>query len=60
MKNISENSLELYVNLRCCKFEKEQVLLFTGVGITENSIAEVEYEETNLKMLTILDAITGL
>ena len=40
----------LFVNLRCAKINKENVLLFAGAGVTENSVAEKEWNETEQKV----------
>ncbi len=41
-----ENKTNLYVNLRCMKYEVPNVELFLGGGITKDSIAENEWNET--------------
>ena len=43
-------STNLFVNLRCMKVENKQVRLYAGAGITEDSIASREFEETEMKM----------
>lgn len=47
----------LYVNLRCAKLENNEALLFAGAGITEDSIPEKEWEETEMKCNTIAKII---
>lgn len=42
-------STQLFVNLRCMKIEKNIVSVFTGGGITKDSIAESEWIETVYK-----------
>ncbi|WP_309641377.1 isochorismate synthase [Flavobacterium sp.] len=49
----NENSIDLYVNLRCMKVENETVNLFVGCGITKDSIPENEWTETVNKSKTI-------
>ncbi len=44
----------LYVNLRCAQFIDDTAYIYSGAGITEDSIAEKEWEETELKCDTIL------
>lgn len=39
----------LFVNLRCAKLENDEALLYAGAGITEDSVPEKEWEETELK-----------
>ncbi len=50
-----ENDIRLFVNLRCMEILGPQAaLLYAGAGITEDSIPEKEWEETELKMNTLL------
>jgi len=51
--NISENEMNLFVNLRCMQIHKNCFELFTGGGITADSDPEKEWEETEMKALTI-------
>ena len=43
------NETNLYVNLRCMEIEKERISLYIGGGITKDSLAENEWEETVYK-----------
>lgn len=43
----------IYVNLRTVKITKGKVTFFAGCGITEDSIAEKEWEETSMKCRTL-------
>jgi isochorismate synthase len=52
-----ENSTNIFVNLRCMKVEKNQITLFAGAGVTEDSQPEKEWLETEMKMNTILNVI---
>ena len=54
--NIDSKSC-LYVNLRCLQLFKKKFVLYSGAGITASSIAENEWEETDNKMLTMLNAM---
>jgi isochorismate synthase len=47
----------LFVNLRCMQFTQEGAMLYAGAGITEDSIPEKEWEETELKLNTLLKVI---
>jgi isochorismate synthase len=47
------NNLELFVNLRCAELFHNHVLLFSGAGITKDSVAEKEWMETQRKLNTI-------
>jgi len=39
----------LFVNLRCCQINNQSVTFYAGAGITEDSKAEKEWEETEMK-----------
>jgi isochorismate synthase len=47
----------LYVNLRCMQLIDKGAILYAGAGITEDSIPEKEWEETELKLNTLLKVI---
>lgn len=53
----SKDESWLFVNLRCMQVFKKSFSLYVGGGITKDSIAENEYEETELKSRTLLSAI---
>ncbi|MBC6365867.1 chorismate-binding protein [Algoriphagus sp. AK58] len=44
-----ESETSIYVNLRTANFQKNQVVLFAGAGVTEDSDPEKEWEETEMK-----------
>lgn len=46
-----------YVNLRCLKRSGNTIFLYSGAGITAQSEAEKEWEETNNKMQTLLTVL---
>jgi isochorismate synthase len=52
-----QSETHLFVNLRCAKFEPKQVHLFAGAGITEDSVPEKEFQETEAKMEVMLSII---
>ncbi len=54
--NLEGNS-NLYVNLRCLKYENNRLILFTGAGITAESDPEKEWEEIQLKAETLLNIL---
>jgi isochorismate synthase len=55
--NIDSES-NLYVNLRCMQLlEGKKAILYAGAGVTKESIPEKEWEETEIKMSTLLNAI---
>ncbi len=43
----------LYVNLRCLQLKDDEALIYVGGGITKDSIAENEWEETQKKTQTM-------
>lgn len=49
-----ENETHLFVNLRCMKIQNKVATLYAGGGITEDSIPEKEWQETELKCQTML------
>ncbi|UII24916.1 chorismate-binding protein [Fulvivirga maritima] len=53
----SENGSSLFVNLRCMSIDADKATLYAGAGVTEDSIPEDEWEETEIKMNTILNII---
>lgn len=44
-----EGETAIFVNLRCAKLLAEHAVLYAGAGVTEDSIPEKEWEETELK-----------
>ncbi|WP_066217893.1 chorismate-binding protein [Formosa haliotis] len=44
----------LYVNLRCMQVLKNQIIIYVGGGITKDSVAEAEWEETVSKTSTMM------
>lgn len=53
----SSINTHLFVNLRCAKFSNQRVTLFVGAGITSESEASQEWEETQRKAETLLAAL---
>jgi isochorismate synthase len=49
--------IQLYVNLRCMKVLHDRLVLFIGGGITLESVAEEEWEETEIKAETLLSVL---
>jgi len=47
----------LFTNIRCMKIVQDAYWLYMGAGITQASIPELEWEETNLKKTTIIAAL---
>ncbi|MBL7871430.1 MAG: chorismate-binding protein [Cyclobacteriaceae bacterium] len=47
--NIKKES-HVFVNLRCMQLFSEKIRLYAGAGITADSVAEMEWRETEMKM----------
>ncbi|HKK81456.1 MAG TPA: chorismate-binding protein [Prolixibacteraceae bacterium] len=54
--NLDERML-LFVNLRCMQVLTDKLVLYVGAGITSESIAEDEWDETEIKADTLLSVI---
>jgi isochorismate synthase len=44
-----EGETSIFVNLRTASFKGEKAILYAGAGVTEDSVPEKEWEETELK-----------
>lgn len=55
--NICDNQINLFVNLRSMKVEKDGALLYAGAGITTQSNPESEWLETENKLLVNWDLL---
>lgn len=51
------NSISLFVNLRCMQLIGTQAVLYAGAGVTADSVPESEWEETEIKLKTLLKVI---
>ncbi len=47
----------LFVNLRCMEINKNDAYLYAGAGVTEDSLPDKEWLETEMKMKTLLNII---
>ncbi|WP_101690854.1 isochorismate synthase [Dysgonomonas massiliensis] len=52
-----EHKTDLYVNLRCAKIDKKRITLYAGGGIMPHSKPEQEWNETQIKMQTLLNVL---
>ena len=48
------NCSSLYVNLRCAKIIGQKAFLFAGAGVTADSVPEKEWNETEMKLRSIM------
>lgn len=56
--HLKEGYADLYVNLRCMKINKDIATLFIGGGITRDSNAQAEWEETVYKADTMMQILS--
>lgn len=60
--NISSRDQEaasnLFVHIRCMKLEGRLATLYAGAGLTEDSVPEQEWQETEMKCQTLLSVIS--
>lgn len=54
---MDEQSMNLYVNLRCAQIQDNQIYLYVGGGFTADSDPEKEWGETENKSKTLLDLL---
>jgi isochorismate synthase len=53
------NKSAVFVNLRCLQLLDNQFVLYSGAGITSSSIAQKEWEETDNKMMTMMNVMNS-
>lgn len=51
------NNICLFVNLRCMQLADSHAILYVGAGVTADSIPESEWDETEIKLNTLLKVI---
>ena len=54
--NVNQDT-NLFVNIRCLKLIDQGAVLFAGAGVTEDSIPEHEWAETEIKFNTLLNVL---
>jgi len=52
-----DDLMQLYVNLRCMKILDDRCVLYIGGGITQDSVPEDEWKETEIKADTLLSVL---
>ena len=55
--SITRNSTQLYVNLRCMQLKDDKAIIYIGGGVTVNSDAEREWQETISKSFVIKNVL---
>lgn len=55
----NEQKTSIFVNLRCMQLLENSAILYAGAGVTENSVAEKEFEETEMKFNTLLNILNS-
>lgn len=50
-------SSHIFVHIRCMKLEGKRATLYAGAGITEDSVPEREWQETEMKCQTLLSVM---
>lgn len=54
------NQSQLFVNLRCGEYGNESMNIYVGGGLTKDSVAEDEFQETVHKSKTLLSVVENL
>ena len=52
-----ENSINIFVNLRCMQLINDRAVIYAGAGVTIDSVPELEWDETEMKMNTLLHVL---
>lgn len=55
----NEQKTSIFVNLRCMQLLENNAILYAGAGVTEDSVAEKEFEETEMKFNTLLNILNS-
>jgi len=48
-----KNESNIYVNLRCLQLFKDAARIYAGAGVTADSVSDLEWNETEMKMLNL-------
>lgn len=51
------NDINIFVNLRCMQLFEDKAIVYAGAGVTVDSVPEHEWEETEMKLNTLLNVI---
>ena len=55
----NEQKTSIFVNLRCMQLLESNAVLYAGAGVTEDSVAQKEFEETEMKFNTLLNILNS-
>ncbi|MCV9386452.1 chorismate-binding protein [Reichenbachiella ulvae] len=55
-----KGTTSVFVNLRCTQIFKDGGIIFAGAGVTEDSIPELEWNETEIKFRTLLNVFENI
>ncbi|KOF03745.1 hypothetical protein OB69_05525 [Roseivirga seohaensis subsp. aquiponti] len=55
----NEQKTSIFVNLRCMELLENSAILYAGAGVTVDSVAEKEFEETEMKFNTLLNILNS-
>lgn len=53
----TQNNTYLFVNLRCMQLLGNRAVVYAGAGVTIDSVPDTEWEETEMKLNTLLNVI---
>lgn len=52
-----QNQIHIFVNLRCLQIADQHAIIYAGAGVTSDSIPEKEWEETEMKINSLHQAL---
>lgn len=52
-----QGETHVFVNLRCMHWMGKEAILYAGAGVTQDSVPEKEWDETEMKLNTLLNVI---
>lgn len=52
-----KGNINIFVNLRCMQLLNDEAIVYAGAGVTEDSVPEDEWAETEMKFNTVLKAM---
>ncbi|KYG74693.1 hypothetical protein MB14_05675 [Roseivirga ehrenbergii] len=55
----NDQKTSIFVNLRCMQLLENSAILYAGAGVTEDSVSEKEFEETEMKFNTLLNILNS-